>query len=214
MMIRVKATLAMVGIWMLLASVAAPQVSLWTGGGDQGITRPVKARDFKVHDIVHVVVIVSAESATDEQVDLEKKTDAKMSLDQYIKLQENGLLLPYLKGHTPENLKFDATSSKKFEGDGTTEREDTMRTRLAAEIIEIKPNGNLVIEAKSRVTKSREKTIITLTGVVRPQDVGADNSVYSYDVADVDINYETSGPVSDANRRGWFTRFLDAVWPF
>lgn len=211
---RTRTIFAAMAVSLSLAAAAAAQVSLWSGGSEQGITRPVKARDFSVHDIVHVVVIVSAESATDEQVDLEKKTDAKMSLDQYIKLQANGLLLPYLKGHTPEDLAFDATSSKKFEGDGTAEREDTMRTRLAAEIIEIKPNGNLVIEAKSRVTKSREKTIITVTGVVRPQDVGADNTVYSYNVADVDINYETSGPVSDANRRGWFTKLLDALWPF
>jgi flagellar L-ring protein precursor FlgH len=213
-MMNIRVALAGALAFSFLAGGAFAQVSLWSGDGEQGVTRAVKARNFSVHDIIHVVVIVAAESATGEEADLEKKTTAKMSLDQYVKLQSNGLLLPDIKGESPDNLGFDSTSDKKFEGDGTAAREDTMRARLAAEIVEIKPNGNLVIEARSRYTKSREQTIITLTGIVRPQDIGTDNTVYSYDVADVDIKYESTGPVTDANRRGWFTKLLDAIWPF
>ncbi|MHC4712570.1 MAG: flagellar basal body L-ring protein FlgH [Planctomycetota bacterium] len=199
---------------LALAGAASGQVSLWSGGGEQNIARPAKMRDFEVHEIVHIVVIVTAESTTEEETELEKSSDTKMSINEYIKLKQGDALLPYLKGRTPENLQLDLESDKTFEGEGTSEREDVMRTRVAAEIVEIKPNGNLVIEAKSRVRKSREQTVITLSGIVRPQDVGPDNSVYSYNIADLDINYESKGPVTDANRRGWFLRFLDAVWPF
>ena len=71
-----------------------------------------------------------------------------------------------------------------------------------------------MIEARSRVTKSRETTMITLTGMVSPEDVTPENTVYSYDVADVDIRYESKGPIADANRRGWAQKVLDRLWPF
>lgn len=203
---------------VITAPGAQAQVSLWSTaaeGESANIMRAVKARDFKVHDIVHIIVIVAAESTTEEEVSLEKSSDTnKLTIAEYIKLHDSGGLIPYLKGRRPEDLRFDVSAEKAFEGQGTAEREDTLRTRLAAEIVEIKPNGNLVVEARSRVAKSRETTIITLTGVVRPQDVAPDNVVYSYNIADVDINYESSGPVSDANKRGWFLKFLDKVWPF
>lgn len=206
---------------LLIAPLAARgvgQVSLWSGGAgasEANLLQATKASDFKIHDILHIVVSVSAESSTDEAVDMEKESNKnKIAIEQYIKLQANGLGLPYLRGHSPDNLGLDISGGKTFEGEGTTDRKDTLRTRLAAEIVDIKPNGHLVVEAKSRFTKSRETTTITLSGIVRPQDVGPDNLVYSYNVADADIKYESSGPVTDANRRGWLTKILDKLWPF
>jgi len=204
----------------LLAAAAGAQVSLWDAGPggrseNASILRPVKARDFQVHDIVHIIVVVAAESTTEEETGLERSSDTnRFSLDRYIKLHNSGGLVPYLKGRQGEDLDFEASGEKEFEGEGTAEREDTLRTRLAAEIVEIKPNGNLAVEARSRVAKTREKTVITLSGVVRPQDVAPDNTVYSYNISDLDINYESSGPVSGANERGWFLKFLDKIWPF
>ena len=198
-------------------SEASAGGSLWTPealAGEGNLTARVKGRAFQVHEIVHVVVLVSAESTTDEEVELEKESTAKLSIDQYIKLVQGDNLLPYLKGRKPEDLGLDLSSGKEFTGEGTAEREDTLRARLAAEIIEIKPNGNLMIEARSRVTKSRETTMITLTGMVSPEDVTPENTVFSYDVANVDIRYESTGPVADANRRGWAQKVLDKLWPF
>ena len=206
------------GLSLLIPAGAAGQVSLWSpqaGGEATGILRPVEARDFKVHDIVHIIVIVSAESTTDEEVELKKDAGPiKLSIDQYLKLVRGDDLLPYVGSHSPDDIAMDMSGGKDFGGEGTADRKDELRTRLAAEVVEIKPNGILVIEAKSRFTKSREKTVITLCGNVRPQDVASDNSVYSYNIAALDINYESSGPVTDANRRGWLLRLIDKLWPF
>ncbi len=211
---------AILALLLLGAGPCSAQVSLWSGGkasgGDPNLLRQVKARNFKIHDIIHIVVSVSAEASTDEQTDIEKKSDTiKLSIDQYLKLKRDGLGLNVV-GHKPggDGLGLDMKGDKKLEGDGSSDRKDTLRTRLAAEITDIKPNGNLVVEARSSFTKNRETTTITLSGVVLPQDVGPDNSVYSYDVADVDINYESSGPITDANKRGWLLKILDKVWPF
>ncbi len=208
----------------VLAALAAPaaqaQVSLWGGtasgapGESVSLTRRVKARDFNVHDIIHIVVVVAAEATTEEETGLERRSAPNtLTIDEYIRLQSSGSLIPHLESRQTD-LGLDMSAQKAFEGDGRAERSDTLRTRLAAEIVEIKPNGNLVVEARSRVAKSREKTLITLSGTVRPQDVAPDNSVFSYNIANVDINYETSGPISGANERGWLLRLLDKVWPF
>ena len=203
---------------IIAAPFARAQVSLWSGGtaGESAnIMRPAKARDFQVHDIVHIIVVVAAESTTEEEVGLKKSSDSnKSSIADFIALNGEANVVSSLTGHELDDLRLDMSSQKAFEGAGTAEREDTLRTRLAAEIIEIKPNGNIVVEARSRVAKSRETTIITLTGVVRPQDVAPDNIIYSHNIADIDINYESSGPVSDANERGWLLKLLDSVWPF
>ena len=211
----------------LLATSASAQVSLWnkgqTGpanasapptGPSANLIRAVKSRGFEVHQIVNVIVHVSADSATGEQADFEKKNDKNnITINQYMKLQREGLSLN-LKGTRPDDLGLDSTADRKYENDGSNERTDILHARLAAEIVDIKPNGNLVIEARQQFTKQRETTVITLSGVVRPQDVLPDNTVYSYNVADVDIRYESSGPVTDASKRGWLAKLLDKMWPF
>ena len=215
-----KKALAAMAAVILFGGAASGQVSLWTGASlppaqkdALNLTREVKGQAFKAHDIVSIVVSLSAQASTDEQTDLKKSNADQLLIKQYLKLQPDGFGVN-LKGEKPDNLGLNWTGSRKSQGDGQADREDFLRTRLAAEIVDIKPNGNLVIEARQVFTKQREKTTITLTGVVRPQDVGADNVVFSYNVADADIRYESSGPVTDANKRGWLSRALDKIWPF
>jgi flagellar L-ring protein precursor FlgH len=231
-----RGTLTGIAVVLLFSSQAWTQVSLWTVKEEvteeaadvagraapakedkANVLREVKSRSFKIHDIVSIVVSLAAEASTDEQAAMEKKTDPiEFQVNRYLKLHKSDASMFGfdLQGKSPVDLGMDMTSDKKFKGDGTSDRKDTLRTRLAAEIMDIKPNGNLVIEAKHTFTKQREKTSITVSGVVRPQDVGPDNTVYSYNVADADIKYESTGPVTDANERGWLSRILDKLWPF
>lgn len=226
--------LAIMVFVLAAAGQAFGQVSLWAPQATQttgatataapgpkvsgaNLLREVQARDFKVHDIVSVIVSLSAQASTNEAADTEKKTDKlNFAINQYLRLQkdQDSLTGVNVKGHKPTDLGVDMTSDKKFEGGGGADRTDTLRTRLSAEIVDIKPNGNLVIEARQKFTKQRETTTVTLSGVVRPQDVGPDNTVYSYNVADADIRYESSGPITDASRRGWLSKLIDKVWPF
>jgi flagellar L-ring protein precursor FlgH len=203
---------------VMLASAAPGQVSLWDGdatmASDVNLLREVKGRDFKVHDIISIVVAESAEATTDEQAQTEKKNDkTNLLINNYLKLKTKGTKVN-LAGSAPQDLSFDMTGDKKFQGQGQSDRTDSIRTKLAAEVVDIKPNGNLLLEAKHTLTKQREKTTITFSGLVRPADVGIDNTVFSYCVADADIRYESSGPITDANKRGWLSKILDKIWPF
>ncbi len=61
---------------------------------------------------------------------------------------------------------------------------------------------------------NEEESHLYISGVVRPSDIQADNSVSSNLIADAQVEYTGRGPVADKQRPGWFTRFFDWVWPF
>ena len=75
-------------------------------------------------------------------------------------------------------------------------------------------NGNLIIQGNREVRVNHENQIITLTGMVRPRDISADNVIMSTYIADARISYSGSGIVNDKQRPGWLVRLLDNIWPF
>jgi flagellar L-ring protein precursor FlgH len=72
----------------------------------------------------------------------------------------------------------------------------------------------MLIEGTRETAFSGEKQNIVLHGVVRPEDVTANNTVFSYNVADAKIQIVTKGAITDAQRKGWFTKIWDKVSPF
>jgi flagellar L-ring protein precursor FlgH len=85
---------------------------------------------------------------------------------------------------------------------------------VAVKIMDVLPNHNLVIEGRRETSFSSEHQTIVLRGIVRPEDIGADNTVLSYNVADATIQIAGKGTVSDTQRKGWFTQIWDKVNPF
>ena len=81
-------------------------------------------------------------------------------------------------------------------------------------IVDVLPNGSLVIEGRRQTKIGGETTDAVLRGLVRQEDVTANNTVYSYNVAEASIQYLSKGPVSDAQRRGWFSWIWGKVTPF
>ena len=76
------------------------------------------------------------------------------------------------------------------------------------------PNKNLVIEGVRRTSFSGESQTIVLRGTVRPQDITPVNTVYSYHLADVTIALKDEGAVSDARKKGWFSKIWGKITPF
>lgn len=101
-----------------------------------------------------------------------------------------------------------------FDGKGETTRSGKLVATISAQVVDILPNGNLVIKGKRVVKVNGEEEIITLTGIVRPRDVAADNSVLSTLVADAKIEYMGRGVVADKQSPGFLGRAMDKAWPF
>jgi flagellar L-ring protein precursor FlgH len=76
------------------------------------------------------------------------------------------------------------------------------------------PNGNLVVEGRRHTAFSDEKQDAVLRGTIRYDDIMANNTIYSYNVADASIQFVSHGTITNSQRKGWFNRFWDKVNPF
>ena len=85
---------------------------------------------------------------------------------------------------------------------------------MAVKVIEVLPNHNLLVEGKRETSFSKEHQTIVLHGFVRPENIGADNTILSYNIADATISIVGKGTVSDSQGKGWFTRIWDKLNPF
>jgi flagellar L-ring protein precursor FlgH len=95
---------------------------------------------------------------------------------------------------------------------GTTTRADSLTAQIQVTITKILPNGNFSIEGKRRVGMNAETQEITLTGVVRPDDITSSNTVASPLVADAQIKFSGKGPVGDKQREGFFTKLFKLLF--
>jgi flagellar L-ring protein precursor FlgH len=103
---------------------------------------------------------------------------------------------------------------RKFEGNGTTERESNVRGRITARVIAVLPNGDLRIEAVKMVKINKETEQLAVTGIVRPNDLKSDNSIQTLQVGDLRVEFNGKGIASADNAPGWLFRLFDKISPF
>lgn len=107
-----------------------------------------------------------------------------------------------------------ALGNRKFEGKGTTQRTSDLRSRVAARVIEVLPNGDLRIEALKSVRINQETEKLLLAGIVRQRDLTADNVVPTTAVGDLHVELNGKGVASADNAPGWLFRFFEKIAPF
>ena len=184
--------------------------SLWgrARGRETSIVSDRRAR--QVGDILTVVVQESASV----QASRSTKTDKKSSVDSAV----NQWLFPVgSSSFGTHNGALPGTSlngSSSFEGGGEINNRQTVSARAAVTVIDVLPNGNLVIEGGRYVAYSSEKQYAKLHGIVRPEDIQTGNIVYSSAIADARVEFSSKGAISSAERKGWLTRTLDTLNPF
>ncbi|MEZ4365272.1 MAG: flagellar basal body L-ring protein FlgH [Kofleriaceae bacterium] len=106
------------------------------------------------------------------------------------------------------------SSSSRFAGAGSTERNGRVSATLAVRIARVLGNGDLFVEGTKVVMVGAEEQHLYISGVVRRVDVAPDNTVLSSKIADAEIEYSGRGDVSDTQRRGWLSRIIAFLWPF
>lgn len=105
-------------------------------------------------------------------------------------------------------------SDSSFQGQGSTSRATTLTTSLTARVIDVLPNGYLVIEGMREIHVNNENQSVYLTGVVRPADVGPNNVVLSSSVAQMQVRVQGKGVVSQPIKPNWLYRLLNGIMPF
>ena len=161
----------------------------------------------QVGDLVFVDVIETSAASV--------SSGAKRSRDSGTLAGLNGVIaaLPGASAATAADV-LTGLGQRKYEGSGSTERKSTLTARIAARVIQVLPNGDLVIAAQKAVKINKEEERLTLTGIVRPNDLTATNSIPTTAIGDLHVALNGKGVASADNAPGWLFRLFDKISPF
>lgn len=170
--------------------------------------------DHKAMSIGDILTIVIAEkSSASRQATTSSGRDSTIQagIPNFFGLENSDLI-------ADSNLDLDtmlkANFTNEFEGTGQTVRSGDLSASLSTQVMDVYPNGNLKVRGGKEVMVNNEVQIIYVTGIVRPVDITAANTVDSNKILNARISYTGRGPVADKQHPGWFTRTVDHIWPF
>jgi len=177
------------------------------------LTAPPKAdpRTFTKNQLVTIIVRETATHSTDGATSTFRDSSIDAQVESWIRLNWglHNMIQPV--GFAKGKPAVVADAEREFEGGGSTSRTDVLAARITGRIIDIRPNGNLVLEASKSITTDEESYSITVTGVCRAADVTPDNTILSTQLADLEVNKTSTGAVRKATERGWLHRLADLL---
>jgi flagellar L-ring protein precursor FlgH len=178
--------------------------SLWTNNAYRSnLFRDMKARS--INDAVTIRVYETTQAVATADAKNSRDTSASAGFDHLFGAEKLIAELPTM---------VSGESSSSFEGSGSTSRATTLQTSLTARVIDVLPNGYLVVEGMREISVNNENQSVYLTGVVRPQDIDADNTVFSSAVAQMSVRVQGRGVVSQPIKPGWLFKILNGIMPF
>jgi flagellar L-ring protein precursor FlgH len=125
-------------------------------------------------------------------------------------------LVPPIKGplslFTPEEFNMGGDSG--FDGKGQAGQSNALSGEITVTVAEVFPNGTMLVRGEKLIKLNRGDEFIRFSGLVRPNDVNAENRVLSTRVASADITYSGKGEIARASRQGWLQRFFSVISPF
>lgn len=187
--------------------------SLWRDS--PGLFEDRKARGL--NDLVTINIIENSAASKKADTSTSRASSVDLGIDNFFGNTLNYSLAnifgkDVIQGSLNPQLK--ASAKNDFTGSGNTTREGSLVATITARVVDVLPNGNFVIESKKDITVNREKQVLLLRGVIRPDDIAADNTILSSYVANAEMIYTGDGVVNDKQSQGWLVKLLDWVWPF
>jgi flagellar L-ring protein FlgH len=168
-----------------------------------------KAR--QVDDLVTIRIVESSSAANQASTTTDRSSSLSAGIQGFFNAEKR-----YADDHPFFNPFSNVSGSinSEFEGTGATRRSGALTAYMTARIVDILPNGNFFIEGNREVRVNNENQTMTLTGIIRPRDISADNVIRSTYIADARIAYSGKGVLDERQKPGWLSRILDAIWPF
>jgi len=195
----------------LPAAVAPPPASaslFRTGGG--AFFRDQRAG--RVGDILTVRINIADRAAVDNSTTRLRGGSEKSGIGALLGLQAP--LAKLLPGAVDPAKLVDTSSTSQSNGAGNTSRSETINMTIAATVVGVMPNGNLLIRGKQEMRVNFELRELVVSGMVRPEDIARDNSVRHSQIAEARISYGGRGQLTDAQQARWGQQIYDALFPF
>ncbi len=177
-------------VCLMLTTGSAAASSLWSDGAQTSVL----FGDQRARAVGDILTVVVNENSTASRTG--SSSNSKSAANNVDK--GTGLL-----GFIPDST---LSQNDSFKAQGTINNTNKVTARLTVKVIEVKPNGNLVISGVQNIRQNGEEQRINISGQVRPSDIRADNSVLSSNIADAKLLVTGSGPLVNKQRQGVLTQ--------
>lgn len=150
-----------------------------------------------------------------EHTNASKSATTKASKSQSVEVADPTLFGHHVTWGGKPVLSTSIKGDRDFDGEGSSQQSNQLTGNITVQVVGRHPNGNLLVKGEKWLTLNQGQELVRIEGIVRPTDIGPDNSVASTQVADARITYSGRGALADSNTMGWLARFFNhPVWPF
>jgi flagellar L-ring protein FlgH len=173
--------------------------------------KPVEPHPIRLHDIITVQVDEKSAVTSQGQMDRKKKAYGDLKLPYWI-LFKGLSVVPDPQSEGPPHIRGEVDN--KMQSQANFQTKDWMKLQIACNVVDIRPNGNLILEGRRTIKNNEDTWEYSLTGEIRPEDVLPNNVVLSQNVSNMRLLKREEGHVRDGYRRGWMLEWLDKYQPF
>lgn len=178
--------------------------SLYSASSSRDLFGDPKAR--RVGDILTVTLAESTQASKSSSTTTSKDTAADIAAP---------TLLGRVASISGKPLSFGLDGTRSFDGKGDSSQSNALTGAITVTVAQRLSNGALVIRGEKWLNINQGQELVRISGIVRPEDIGPDNTVLSSRVADARIAYTGRGTLAEANTQGWLSRFFNSKWmPF
>ena len=157
---------------------------------------------YRIGDVLSVVLSESTNASNSAETTTTKDDDMENSVSALLGV------VPTLNGNEIFNNELE--SKRKFTGKGESEQSNSLSGEIAVMVVDILPNGNLVVRGEKLIGLNQGSEFIRISGLVRPLDVSTNNTIMSRKLANARIYYGGGGVIAEANTRGWLSRMFSS----
>ncbi|MFN0264134.1 flagellar basal body L-ring protein FlgH [Tepidamorphus sp. 3E244] len=169
-------------------------------------------RAARMGDILTVRVAISDSAKISNATARERTANDEVAINGAAGLEN--IINSLLPSGASASALVDTQTTGKASGSGSVDRSESIVTNIAAVVTQVLPNGNLVIEGRQEVRVNFEKRELVVAGIVRPEDIGADNMIDSDKIAEARIAYGGKGQITDMQQPRYGSQVLDILLPF
>lgn len=183
--------------------------SLWQPGA-RAFFRDQRAA--RVGDILRVKIKLKDKAELNNETTRTRENADTLGMPQVLGMQNE--LVNWIPGKQNVANLLSTESNTDLKGVGDIKREETIETQVAATVVQLLPNGNMVIDGKQEIRVNFEIREVSVRGIIRPQDINSDNTIDSTQVAEARITYGGRGQITDVQQPRWGSQVIDAIAPF
>ncbi len=184
--------------------------SLWQKGSS-GFFKDLRAS--QVGDILTVKISAQDAALMENETEQNREDNSdSMSINAFAGFEKN-IETAFPEGADASDM-LDITSNREISGDGKIDRKESIDMTLAATVIQVLPNGNLVIQGTQEIRVNYEVRQLSVVGIARRADISSDNTIQSSKIADLRVSYGGEGVISEVQQPRYGRQFLDIVAPF